>query len=192
MSDSERLSDRVEAALADEAVWADPPSEVESMLLASIVTDGTRTDERLSKALWRWRLATGIAALLAVVVGIVYTVGLVDEPAEGMLFPINGVEAGSEISGTATVGPAEAGWWIRLNVTGLPPAPGGSYYQGWVSDGEHIVSIGTFHMRDGDSVVLWSGVAISDYKDLSVTLQSVEGGADPSSSVVVEGRLESG
>jgi anti-sigma-K factor RskA len=192
MSDSERLSDRVEAALADEAVWAAPPSEVESMLLASIVTDGTRNDERLSKALWRWRLATGIAALLAVVVGIVYTVGLVDEPAEGVLFPINGVEAGSEISGTATVGPAEAGWWIRLNVTGLPPAPAGSYYQGWVSDGEHIVSIGTFHMRDGDSVVLWSGVAITDYKDLSVTLQSVEGGADPSSSVVVEGRLESG
>ena len=57
----------------------------------------------------------------------------------------------------------------------LPAAPEGEYYEGWVyeeSSGEWV-SVGTFHMRDGDGrVVLWSGVPIDRYRELLVTAET--------------------
>ena len=64
-----------------------------------------------------------------------------------------------------------AGYAIRLDMAGLPPAAEGEFYEGWLraDDGE-MVSVGTFHMRSGDSdVVLWSGVRIAEYHTLIVT-----------------------
>jgi hypothetical protein len=85
----------------------------------------------------------------------------------------------------------DAGWWIRLDVTGLSPAPQGKYYEGWVwSDDDDGVSIGTFHLRGGDApVVLWSGVPLADYPSIWVTLEDEEGGPEASDLVVLTGRL---
>jgi hypothetical protein len=89
------------------------------------------------------------------------------------------------------VKPTDAGWWIRLDVTDLPPAPDGMYYEGWVwSDAGEGVSIGTFHLRGGDApVVLWSGVPLAEYPSIWVTLEDEEEGPEASDLVVMTGRL---
>jgi hypothetical protein len=85
----------------------------------------------------------------------------------------------------------EAGWWIHLDVTGLPPAPEGQYYEGWVwSDEGEGVSIGTFHLRGGDApVVLWSGVPLAEYPSIWVTLENEDEGPEASELVVMTGRI---
>lgn len=84
----------------------------------------------------------------------------------------------------------DAGYGFLLAVEGLPPAPDGSYYEGWVCNAEcnTWVSIGTFHMRGGDGkVVLWSGVPIGEYPRIFVTAK-VESSAERGE-IVLEGTV---
>jgi hypothetical protein len=85
-----------------------------------------------------------------------------------------------------------AGYAIRLDMAGLPPAPEGEFYEGWLrADDGDMVSIGTFHMRNGDSpIVLWSGVKIAEYHTLIVTEEQERSGAEASDRVVLEGALD--
>ena len=86
-----------------------------------------------------------------------------------------------------TVVDAGAGYAVSLEVAGLPVAPEGAYYEGWLhneSSGDWV-SIGTFHMRNGDGrVVLWSGVPIADYRELVVTAETEGSGAAPGDAVL--------
>jgi hypothetical protein len=87
---------------------------------------------------------------------------------------------------------AGAGYSITINVAGLPPAPDGEYYEGWLHDeaSGDWVSVGTFHMRGGDSrVVLWSGVPIDRYRQLVVTTE-VEGATGGHGDILLSGVLE--
>ena len=104
---------------------------------------------------------------------------------------MSGTELEEAALGEAEFGPNEAGWWIRLDVTGLPPAPDGSYYEGWVwSDEGEGVSIGTFHLRGEDTpIVLWSGVPLADYPSIWVTLESEDDGPEASELIVMKGRI---
>jgi hypothetical protein len=104
---------------------------------------------------------------------------------------MTGTGLGTGAGGTAAVRPTESGWWIRLDLQGLPPAPTGSYYEGWVwsDDGEGI-SIGSFHNRGGDDpVILWSGVELAEYPSIWVTLEPEDGVAAASGEVVMKGRM---
>jgi Anti-sigma-K factor rskA len=105
---------------------------------------------------------------------------------------MSGTELEAAALGEAEFGPNEAGWWIRLDVTGLPPAPEGSYYEGWVwSDEGEGVSIGTFHLRGEDMpIVLWSGVPLADYPSIWVTLESEDDGPEASELIVMKGRIQ--
>ena len=78
--------------------------------------------------------------------------------------------------------------------SGAPPAPAGSYYQGWLrnKDGD-AVTIGTFHGREGtNDIILWSGVDIADYPTLTVTIQQEGAGAESSGRVVLRGVIPAG
>ena len=57
--------------------------------------------------------------------------------------------------------------------------PAGFYYQAWVKGDKGLVPIGTFHTGEGE-VTLWSGVPLSQYHTITVTLE--EEGGDPASS----------
>ena len=96
---------------------------------------------------------------------------------------------------TTALIPARAlGFEIELDISGLPPAPAGSYYQGWLrnEDGD-AVTIGTFHGREGtDDIILWSGVDIADYSALTVTIQQEGAGAESSGRVVLRGETPAG
>lgn len=182
---------RIEDILGDEAVWAQPPGEVEPAVLASIagaeVAAATPARERPRS---RWWPTYVTAAVVAAVVLLLVVAPSDDEPAPSAVFILNGTGLAAGAVAEAAVGPAEAGWWIRLQIDDLDPAPAGSYYEGWLSNGVDLVSVGTFHMRDGDSVVLWSGVPMVEFPELSVTLQEISSGTDRSTAVVLTGRLD--
>lgn len=186
-----KLSAAVTEALADEAIWVEPPPEVETSVLSGIAAEAEGVESARStrdRPLIPALVVT--AALVAFVVA--FAAGVFEQapPAE-----VRAVLAGSELTpdveGTAVAQPTANGWLIRLDVAGLDPAEEGTFYEGWVWSGDDAVSIGTFHMRGGDGyVVLWSGVGLEEYGTVWVTLQEQRGGHAPSDRLVLSGTFD--
>lgn len=189
-ADHERL-DLIRAILGKQATWSEPPPEVGDAVLTAIATGAgpVPTHTTKNRRWWPWAAAAAAgAAVIAVVLGLTGVIG--DQPSETVV-AIEGTELEAGATGEATLGPAESGWWIRLNVDGLQPAPAGTYYEGWVwSDQGDGVSIGTFHLRgEKGPVTLWSGVDPADYPSIWVTLEDEDGDASASDRVVMRGRI---
>lgn len=189
--DHERL-DLIREVLGEAATWAEPPQQVADGILAAVAHDHTGLvgDAPLVPQR-RWPVVAAVVGSAAAVVALVFsTISVLDTESETVL-AMTGTEIESGASGQATVRPTDAGWWIRLDVRGLPPAPQGTYYEGWVwSDEGDGVSIGTFHLRGGeDPVILWSGVEMADYPSIWVTLENEDEGPETSDLVVLTGRM---
>ena len=180
---------RIGEILAKESVWADPPGHVAPALMAEITGDEIASrpagDPR-ARSRWFWPGAAAIVGGTAVLLLFLVFGGFGDgSDGPGLFFAVTG----DGVSGQAEVGAAEAGWWIRIDIEGLDPAPEGSYYEGWLTDGTDSVSVGTFHMRDGKNVTLWSGVPMTEYPEFSVTRELIDEGPGSSGEVVATGRL---
>ena len=104
----------------------------------------------------RARLLVAAAAVVALAVGAGVTVELVRDDAQVLTLAGSDIAPGA--SGTAEIRDTPSGFEVVLDVEGLPAAAEGSYYQAWLkSDAGDLVTIGTFHAREGsDDVVLWS------------------------------------
>jgi hypothetical protein len=113
-----------------------------------------------------------------------------DEP-KSTVAVLAGTELEPAAAGRANIVPRNSGFEIKLDISGLPPAPAGSYYQGWLRNKDRdAVTIGTFHGREGtDDIILWSGVDIADYPTLTVTIQQEGAGAESSGRVVLRGQI---
>ena len=136
-----------------------------------------------------------VAAAAVVAVGAVATVAVTgnDEP-ESSVVTLAGTELEPDAAGRATIASMDSGFEIELDISGPPPAPAGTYYQGWLrnEDGD-AVTIGTFHGREGtDDIILWSGVDVADYPTLTVTIQQERAGAESSGQVVLRGEIPTG
>lgn len=183
--------DLIRDVLADDATWAEPPPQVADGLLAALAEEAFALPALAEQRAARWPLvlagAGGLVAIAALVLG---TMNVIQDETETVV-AMTGTELEADALGEAAFGPTDAGWWIRLDVTGLPPAPEGSYYEGWVwSDDGEGVSIGTFHLRGDDMpIVLWSGVPLADYPSIWVTLESEEEGPEASDLIVMTGRI---
>lgn len=177
---------RLERILKRPETWAEPPAEVETALLDAIA-HSRQAGRGLTVPRRLWGLAGLLTAAVAAVV--LFFAFSPDASEEGRYFDVAATALAPDVEGTLGVGPAEAGWWLRLEMTGLPAAPDDSYYQGWVSGPAGEVSVGTFHMRGGDLVTLWSGVDLNEYSSFRVTLQQTDGGHDPSDSVMLTSEL---
>ncbi len=185
--------DLIRDLLDHESTWAEPPPEVVDALMASI-GEGEPAQAPVAKRRRRvnWTAIAAVLGLTAILVAMLLgPLSGTSQPVPEAIVALTGTELAPALEGSAAVRPTGSGWWIRLDVTGLPPAPEGSYYQGWVGTPADAVSIGTFHMRDGeDPVVLWSGVSLIDYPSLFVTLQEEGMGTQPSDRVIVTGAIE--
>jgi anti-sigma-K factor RskA len=96
--------------------------------------------------------------------------------------------AGPSAHGRLQVIERDAGWRLVLDAEGLPPAPAGSYYQGWaVKDGQYV-PLGTFHMHEQGRVELWSGVPLRQFRRIEITSQRV-GDVQQRGPVVLSGTL---
>ena len=137
---------------------------------------------------WAGPFAAGIAATLALVLGISALTGGSDR--EGIELALAGTDLAPEAEGVVEVVETPNGTVLLLDVSGLPPAPEGSYYEAWVrQDAQVGVSAGTFHLRGGGGEIeLWAGVTAEDYPLFTITIQDE---ADPVSSgrVVLKGLL---
>lgn len=191
--ESDRL-DLIRDVLGDASTWTEPPPRVLEDVLAALEADAPApslaaapVEER------RWPILTAvIGSAVALVALVLSTLTVIDATTIETLLAMTGTDLQPGASGEAAVRPTGSGWWIRLELADLPPAPAGSYYEGWVwnDDGEGV-SIGTFHMREGDGepVILWSGVALEDYPSIWVTLEPEDEGPEASGHVVMTGRL---
>ncbi len=136
----------------------------------------------------------GLATAAAVAVIAVGTLAVVnrDGGLDGTKVELAGSELVPEASAEATVQPQADGVRIVLQVTGLPPAPPGSFYAAWVVKEEPRtrIPIGSFHLRGGgsDQIELWSGVSTDGYPVISVTRQSEADPAGPGEPML-RGRL---
>jgi hypothetical protein len=189
-ADHERL-DMIRAILADEATWLEPPPEVGDAVIASIAASsepGSQFDAARSK---RSKLLAGMVAAAVVLVVIVGLFVAFDGDSGEIVMAVEGTEIEAGASGQATLVPTGDGWSIRLEVSDLPAAEPGTYYEGWMwNDEGEGVSIGTFHLRGGgESVVLWSGVSPDDYPSIWVTHEEEDGDPSASDRVVLRGRL---
>ncbi|MER7820368.1 anti-sigma factor [Streptomyces sp. NPDC096153] len=101
-----------------------------------------------------------------------------------------GTEMAPNASGRARVRRTPSGFEITLKMHGVPPSKENEYYQGWIKGKKGAVTVGTFHLRNGeDEVTLWSGVEISRYPTIAVTLQEEGDGPHSSGKVIATGLL---
>jgi hypothetical protein len=190
-ADHEQL-DLIRGVLAGNSTWAEPPDGVMEGMLATISRDGDGPVQVTRPVTsWRrpWLVATAAVAVITLLV--VGVTAVFDEPDLDTVVAVNGTDLAPAATGIATLRPTPSGWYIRLDVSGLPAAPEGSYYEGWVWSEEEGVSIGTFHLREGaEPVVLWSGVDVAEYPAIWVTLQDEGAGAEASDRIMMKGRIE--
>jgi Anti-sigma-K factor rskA len=190
---------RLRDLLADESVWAEPAPGGADDLLAAIESEsagrpavgaGPPTLHTRRGARRRLALIGVAAAAVVVVVGAIGIVARVGDDGGGREFDVAGTELAPEASAVATVEEVGSGVAIELDVSDLPPAEPGTYYQAWVKGDEGLVTVGTFHMRGGDDTIdLWSGVPVDRYPTLTVTLQQEGGGQESSGRVVLSGEI---
>lgn len=189
-TDAERL-DLLRDVLSREATWAEAPPEVADQLLASIESETPPEPESTTRDRPSWlapvAAVIGLAAVAALIAGLA---GVFSPEADGQVVAIEGTDLHPEAIGQAEIRETESGWWIRLDISDLPPASEGTYYEGWVwNDQGDGVSIGTFHLRGGDeSVALWSGVDPASYPAIWVTLEDEDGDPSASDRIVMWGR----
>ena len=175
----------VEDVLRQGAVWADVPDDLDKRVLAA--TRRPSVQPRRLLGLSRRRMLIAAAAVLVVLAGI------------GLLVVQSDDYGHVELAGTSLAARAQAGVELadtpsgaefRLDVSGLPPAAPGTYYEGWLIGDRGWISIGTFHLHRGTKdVVLWSGVELADYPEIAVTVQNEDGGATQSGRVVLRGEI---
>lgn len=149
----------------------------------------------------RQRAGLAVAAVAAVallVVGVLGGMALRGDSDEriagdGVEVALAGADLEPGASGWARLEETTSGVAVWLLTEDLPPAPPGAYYQAWLRGDAGAVTIGTFHLRDGEEpVVLWSGVDLERYPTLTVTLQQEGGGAESSGQVVLSGEVDTG
>jgi hypothetical protein len=183
--------------LADDAVWAEPPPTGVDDLLAAIEAEsgggvaaaaGTAHPQAPARARGHRLMLVAAAAVIVVLAGVVGILVRAAGDDAGQDFQVAGTELAPEASAVATVEETGSGVAIELDVSGLPPAEPGTYYQAWVKGPDGLVTVGTFHMRGGDDhVELWSGVPVDRYPTLTVTLQEEGAGQESSGRVVLSG-----
>jgi anti-sigma-K factor RskA len=142
----------------------------------------------------RFRLLAAAAAvvLVAGLSAVALSATLSGDDSDAREVAISGTDLAPDASATASVEELGSGVAIELDVSGLPPAEPGTYYQAWVKGDEEgeLVTIGTFHMRAGDETVeLWAGVDLDQYPTLTVTLQQEGAGPASSGQVVLTGQI---
>ncbi len=193
--------DALSRLLDPPAVWAEPDPGLEDRVVAAIAAesdpgvDGLRHPPAPGRAERRhlWVIGAAGMLLLALAVGIGLGLRDGDDPvADDIEVALAGTDLAPGASAVAELRETPQGLRVLLTVTGLDPAPPGTYYQGWMRRADDGVSIGTFHLRGGDGTIeLWGGVPARDYPVMTVSLQQEGGGPASSGQVVLRGELDS-
>ena len=178
--------ERVHGVLADPAVWAEPPLDLQERVVAAIAEEAGTGPRRRRRRIRYAVMAVAAAVVLAAGV----TVGLQatprDEPVQ-FAAPLTGTPLAPHAAANATLTKTQSGWKIELHATGLPRRTDGEFYEAWLkSDAGLLVPIGTFN--EGADVTLWAGVGPSTFPTLTVTKEVADGNQASSGQVVLIGQ----
>ena len=175
--------ERVHGVLADPAVWAEPPLDLQERVVAAIAEEAGA-----GRRLRRIRYSV-MAVAAAVVLAVGVTVGLQatrDEPAQ-FAASLTGTRLAPDASANVTLTKTDSGWKVELHATGLPRRTDGEFYEAWLkSDAGLLVPIGTFN--EGTDVTLWSGVGPGAFPTLTVTEEVADDNQASSGQVVLIGQ----
>ncbi len=205
-TESEGIPRELQRALDREAVWVEPPADLQDNALAAlraaraaatptpIAPTQTRPPMEPESEVGRptgRRLGWLLSAAAAAVVAAVGTWTLVIDAPDSSL-ALAGTELAPAASAEVEITEKASGFEVVIDIEDLAPAAEGTYYQAWFKDADGVlVTIGTFHAREsGQDIVLWSGVDPGDFDVLTVTLQRVGDGAESSGEVVLSGALD--
>jgi len=156
--------------LADPALWEEPPAGLEDRVVARIV--GHRapdTDTAAPAGRRRRHLEIAAVAAAVVLLAAALLAGRTPAPDWQVVVPGTGTAPGARavVSGWSIPG----GTRVRLEVTGLPPAPAGHLYELWFSRAGDHVPAGTF--RTAGRVAFTVAVARRDFPRIWVTVEPV-------------------
>ena len=185
--------DELRDLLADESLWIEPAPDLGDRVLTSITAaaDESRSlapvVDLQARRTRRIRYAVvGVAAAILLAVGIAVGVGQTHSHPVQFAASLAGTDLASGASGQATLTQMTGGWRIQLHAAGLPRLDNGAYYEAWLKNADGVlVPVGTFN--EPDNVTLWAGVAPTSFPTLTVTRQTVGGGAASSGQVVLKG-----
>jgi hypothetical protein len=191
--------DSIRDVLDDPSSWDEPDAGLEDRVVSAVtgrasaeVAAPISLDERrqrravLAARVPLWSVAAAFIVIGAIVAGIVASNaggGRVDAR-----LALSGTQLAPRAHASADVVVEANGVKISLDVSGLPRAPAGSYYQAWVKGDAGLVPIGTFHTGNGE-VVLWSGVPLDRYRTITVTIETETGDPGSSGQRVLVGEL---
>jgi len=173
---------RVQHVLADPAVWAEPPADLQERVVAAVADAGG------GRRRWLRYAAGGVAAAVLLAVGAAVGVQLNHhDDALQYAASLKGTDLAPSASGDVTLTKTASGWKIELHATGLPRRADGQFYEAWLKDASgSLVPIGTFN--DGRDVVLWAGVGPADFPTLTITREATDGNQASSGEVVLLGQ----
>jgi hypothetical protein len=174
----------------------DKPTDLRSLILAEAT--GPRhaaptTARRQGPPVWQrpLLLAAAAALLVGVTIGGTLVATRDEAPPTGTEVALAGTENMPDASATVDLRNEPSGISVTLNVSGLPPAPDGTFYEAWlVSEELGKVSAGTFHIRGPqEDIQLWLGVDPANYDAFTVTRQPTQGGTLADGVVMLRGEI---
>ncbi|MDW3219153.1 MAG: anti-sigma factor [Acidimicrobiales bacterium] len=181
------------AFLAEPSMWDELDPAVEDAIVAAIAEERDLVAPVIAvdaRRRWVTPLLAG-AAVVVLVAGLLVTFLRDDTVTPEIELALDATDLAPSAEGLVEIDTTPLGTRLILDVSGLPPAPAGQYYEAWLRTGPDVgVSAGTFHLRGGDGrIELWAGVTIEDYPLFTITIQDE---ADPTSSgrVVLKGLVE--
>lgn len=187
--------DTIDAELAklleDESMWVEPSPELEERVVGAIEEEAGIVDLDAVRARRRRRTTTvapWVVAGGAVAAAVLVVLLPIRNPSHDFTATLAGTPLAPAAHGEAELESTTSGVEIRLDVSGLPRAPAGSFYQAWVKGPRGLVTVGTFHT--GGRITLWSGVDVTQYTLLTVTLEPEDGDAASSGRKVLAGPIE--
>jgi len=188
--------------LADPSMWTEPGAGLEDTVMQAVADaepDAGASPEvraavarRASPPRWRrWAFsAAGIAAAIAVVLGVVVATEGGSSPDFNAQLSASALAPGARASATITRN--NAGFRVTLDAHGLAALPAGEYYEAWLKNAAGtLVPIGTFSSSDG-RITLWSGVSPKDFPTLTVTIEATDNNQASSGRKVLVGAVHSG
>ena len=201
------LEDRIVSAIANEAGTnraITHPASANRAITEEVGADSATADEahakRAPRRPQRFSLGSlfrrpafafgGIASALAAAVIIVVVAsggGNAPKPLHFAMI-VSGTPLAPKAKGSASLTKTGSGWRIELSASGLPHIENGLYYQAWLKNSTGIlVPVGTFN--DPAHVTLWSGVPVTKFRTLTVTVQLANGNPASSGKRVLVGRI---
>lgn len=167
--------------LDDDGFWDTPPPELEDRIVDLV--GGPAPEARATRRSWV-SLAVGAAAVAAIAIALLGAWTVLQDPAPDWEVTLPGTDTAPLAVGVVRGWNEPGGTRLALEVEGLEPAPDGSFYEFWFSEGDRHISSGTFVVADGTE--MWVGVSRRDFPRLWITLEPIDANESPSGVTVMD------